>query len=98
MEDIKSTKEDNIKMYIKETRNTDEDWVDRLETGAKEQGNDSSASKNNTRISSLTERLTAYPHELCSTGSATPRKKTSLPAFASEFIKHEPSGYMTSCA
>jgi len=32
LEDIKSTSED-IKMYMKETRNTDEDWVDRLGTG-----------------------------------------------------------------
>jgi hypothetical protein len=96
LEDIKSTSEDNIKKYIKETRHTDEDWADRLGTEAKEQGNDSSGSKNSTRIFSLTERLTAYPHELYSTGSATPSKKTLLPAFASEFIKHELSGYMTS--
>jgi hypothetical protein len=97
LEDIKSTSEDNIKMYIKETRYTDEDWADRLGTVAKEQGNDPSGSKNNIRIPLLTERLTAYPHELCSKGSATPRKRTLLPAFASEFIKHELSGYMTSC-
>jgi len=49
-------------MYIKETRYIDKDWADRLGTGAKEQGNDSSGLKNNVRIPLSTERLTAYPH------------------------------------
>jgi hypothetical protein len=47
--------EDNIKRYINEIWHADEDWAERLGTGAKEQGNDSSRSKNGTRISLLAE-------------------------------------------